>query len=96
MCSHLFDTGEHSHKPQGGLFTPLQFVLSIFVLCYRRCSPVLLQAISEVNRKQWIEAMDGKEPVGLTSSLLTLHVYGHVSDPLLSVPDISFSHSKAG
>uniref|UniRef100_A0A8C2G535 Oligophrenin 1 n=1 Tax=Cyprinus carpio TaxID=7962 RepID=A0A8C2G535_CYPCA len=28
-----------------------------------RCSPVLLQAISEVNRKQWMEAMDGKEPV---------------------------------
>uniref|UniRef100_A0A671LAB8 Oligophrenin-1-like n=1 Tax=Sinocyclocheilus anshuiensis TaxID=1608454 RepID=A0A671LAB8_9TELE len=26
-------------------------------------SPVLLQAISEVNRKQWMEAMDGKEPV---------------------------------
>ncbi|KTG40911.1 hypothetical protein cypCar_00000656 [Cyprinus carpio] len=28
-----------------------------------RCSPVLLQAISEVNRKQWMEAMDGKEPI---------------------------------
>ncbi|RXN28714.1 oligophrenin-1 isoform X2 [Labeo rohita] len=28
-----------------------------------RCSPVLVQAISEVNRKQWIEAMDGKEPI---------------------------------
>ncbi|XP_026104673.1 oligophrenin-1 [Carassius auratus] len=28
-----------------------------------RCGPVLLQAISEVNRKQWIEAMDGKEPI---------------------------------
>ncbi|XP_051979078.1 oligophrenin-1-like isoform X1 [Xyrauchen texanus] len=28
-----------------------------------RCSPVLLQAISEANRKQWIEAMDGKEPI---------------------------------
>lgn len=28
-----------------------------------RGSPVLLQAISEVNRKQWIEAMDGKEPI---------------------------------
>lgn len=28
-----------------------------------RCSPVLLQAISEGNRKQWIEAMDGKEPI---------------------------------
>ncbi|XP_067294688.1 oligophrenin-1 [Pseudorasbora parva] len=26
-------------------------------------SPILLQAISEVNRKQWIEAMDGKEPI---------------------------------
>uniref|UniRef100_A0A8C2G5R8 Oligophrenin 1 n=1 Tax=Cyprinus carpio TaxID=7962 RepID=A0A8C2G5R8_CYPCA len=26
-------------------------------------SPVLLQAISEVNRKQWMEAMDGKEPI---------------------------------
>uniref|UniRef100_A0A671LLA7 Oligophrenin-1-like n=1 Tax=Sinocyclocheilus anshuiensis TaxID=1608454 RepID=A0A671LLA7_9TELE len=36
-----------------------------------RCSPVLLQAISEVNRKQWMEAMDGKEPVGLTLSLFT-------------------------
>uniref|UniRef100_A0A673MIW0 Oligophrenin 1 n=1 Tax=Sinocyclocheilus rhinocerous TaxID=307959 RepID=A0A673MIW0_9TELE len=34
-------------------------------------SPVLLQAISEVNRKQWMEAMDGKEPVGLTLSLFT-------------------------
>ncbi|XP_073695768.1 oligophrenin-1 [Garra rufa] len=28
-----------------------------------RCSPVLAQAISEVNRKQWMEAMDGKEPI---------------------------------
>uniref|UniRef100_A0A8C2HEF6 Oligophrenin 1 n=1 Tax=Cyprinus carpio TaxID=7962 RepID=A0A8C2HEF6_CYPCA len=36
-----------------------------------RCSPVLLQAISEVNRKQWMEAMDGKEPVGFTLSLFT-------------------------
>lgn len=71
MCSHLFDTGEHSHKQQEALFTPLQFVLSIFVLCDCRCSPVLLQAISEGNRKQWIEAMDGKEPVGLPLSLLT-------------------------
>uniref|UniRef100_A0A8C1UBD8 Oligophrenin 1 n=1 Tax=Cyprinus carpio TaxID=7962 RepID=A0A8C1UBD8_CYPCA len=34
-------------------------------------SPVLLQAISEVNRKQWMEAMDGKEPVGFTLSLFT-------------------------
>lgn len=73
ICRHLFDTGEHSHKQQEALFTPLQFVLSIFVLRYHRCSPVLLQAISEVNRKQWIEAMDGKEPVGLTLSLLTPH-----------------------
>ncbi|XP_051961365.1 oligophrenin-1 isoform X2 [Xyrauchen texanus] len=28
-----------------------------------RYSPVLLQAISEANRKQWMEAMDGKEPI---------------------------------
>ncbi|XP_073717241.1 oligophrenin-1 isoform X2 [Misgurnus anguillicaudatus] len=28
-----------------------------------RCSPVLIQAISEVSRKQWMEAMDGKEPI---------------------------------
>ncbi|KAA0717191.1 Oligophrenin-1 [Triplophysa tibetana] len=28
-----------------------------------RCTPVLVQAISEANRKQWMEAMDGKEPI---------------------------------
>ncbi|TRZ02045.1 hypothetical protein DNTS_001150 [Danionella cerebrum] len=28
-----------------------------------RCGPVLLQAISEISRKQWMEAMDGKEPI---------------------------------
>ncbi|KAL2094682.1 hypothetical protein ACEWY4_009401 [Coilia grayii] len=28
-----------------------------------RNSPLTLQAVSEVNRKQWIEAMDGKEPI---------------------------------
>lgn len=46
--------------------------LRFFVLCLHRCSPVLLQAISEVNRKQWMEAMDGKEPVSWTLSLLRL------------------------
>ncbi|XP_057182217.1 oligophrenin-1 isoform X1 [Triplophysa rosa] len=30
---------------------------------HERCTPVLLQAISEANRKQWMEAMDGKEPI---------------------------------
>ncbi|XP_063059149.1 oligophrenin-1 [Engraulis encrasicolus] len=28
-----------------------------------RNGPLTLQAVSEVNRKQWIEAMDGKEPI---------------------------------
>ncbi|XP_041949506.1 oligophrenin-1 [Alosa sapidissima] len=30
---------------------------------HERNSPLTLQAVSEVNRKQWIEAMDGKEPI---------------------------------
>uniref|UniRef100_A0A8C1UBY2 Oligophrenin 1 n=1 Tax=Cyprinus carpio TaxID=7962 RepID=A0A8C1UBY2_CYPCA len=38
-----------------------------------RCSPVLLQAISEVNRKQWMEAMDGKEPIYVHESVLELN-----------------------
>ncbi|KAJ7995902.1 hypothetical protein DPEC_G00231520 [Dallia pectoralis] len=30
---------------------------------YERSTPVTLQALSEANRKLWIEAMDGKEPI---------------------------------
>ncbi|XP_062393060.1 oligophrenin-1 isoform X2 [Sardina pilchardus] len=30
---------------------------------HERNSPLTLQAVSEVNRKQWIESMDGKEPI---------------------------------
>uniref|UniRef100_A0A8C5A665 Oligophrenin 1 n=1 Tax=Gadus morhua TaxID=8049 RepID=A0A8C5A665_GADMO len=34
-----------------------------FHVCFRRNAPVTFQALSEGNRKQWMEAMDGKEPV---------------------------------
>ncbi|KAI5612972.1 rho GTPase-activating protein 42 isoform X2, partial [Silurus asotus] len=43
------------------------------VCCMLMCRPsVTLQAMSELNRKQWIEAMDGKEPVSLNVTFLCL------------------------
>lgn len=77
------------------------FIYWSFCVVFLRCSPVLLQAISEVNRKQWMEAMDGKEPVGFTLSLFTplrvrLSVWSCFWSFVVSVPDLSFSESKAG
>lgn len=33
--------------------------------CFRRNTPVTFQAVSEMDRKLWMEAMDGKEPVSI-------------------------------
>lgn len=46
-------------------YSSFKLIISVF-----RCTPVLVQAISEANRKQWMEAMDGKEPVSFTLSHL--------------------------
>ncbi|XP_053738608.1 rho GTPase-activating protein 42-like isoform X2 [Synchiropus splendidus] len=41
----------------GTLFRPLQFFYKV------RHGVMTLQALSEANRRQWLEAMDGKEPI---------------------------------
>jgi len=33
------------------------------VLCVSRSAPLTFQALSEEDRKLWLDAMDGKEPV---------------------------------
>uniref|UniRef100_A0A8C1ETD2 Rho GTPase activating protein 42b n=2 Tax=Cyprinus carpio TaxID=7962 RepID=A0A8C1ETD2_CYPCA len=42
---------------RGSLFRPLQF------FCKARHGIITLQALSESNRRLWLEAMDGKEPI---------------------------------
>ncbi len=85
-----------------GVFIKYIAVCVSFLCWFYRYSPVLLQATSEVNRKQWSEAMDGKEPVGLLLSLLltslrvSLCVWSCFWSFVVSVPDLSFSDSKAG
>uniref|UniRef100_A0A672RBL3 Oligophrenin 1 n=1 Tax=Sinocyclocheilus grahami TaxID=75366 RepID=A0A672RBL3_SINGR len=56
-----------------------------------RCSPVLLQAISEVNRKQWMEAMDGKEPVGHLSLSLSVFIWPPLSVDPKCPADVDFN-----
>lgn len=40
--------------------------LFYFLLFWNRSQPILLQAQGEDDRKSWLEAMDGKEPVSLS------------------------------
>uniref|UniRef100_A0A672RAH6 Oligophrenin 1 n=1 Tax=Sinocyclocheilus grahami TaxID=75366 RepID=A0A672RAH6_SINGR len=56
-----------------------------------RCSPVLLQAISEVNRKQWMEAMDGKEPEGHLSLSLSVFIWPPLSVDPKCPADVDFN-----
>lgn len=39
------------------------FFLHGILLCFHRAAPVTFQALTEADRKLWMEAMDGKEPV---------------------------------
>lgn len=40
-----------------------RLVTSVYVYVFDRPGIITLQAFSESNRKLWLEAMDGKEPV---------------------------------
>ncbi|KAG7471164.1 hypothetical protein MATL_G00121500 [Megalops atlanticus] len=52
-------------RNHGNLFRPLQF------FCKVRHGIVTLQALSESNRRLWLEAMDGKEPIYTLPAILS-------------------------
>ncbi|MBN3323214.1 RHG42 protein, partial [Atractosteus spatula] len=56
---------ERNTQYHGNLFRPLQ------IFCKSRHGIITLQALSESNRRLWLEAMDGKEPIYTLPAILS-------------------------